>query len=420
MPGFLKVFGYENPSSPIGYSIDPTFQQLISSLLTLGSFLSALMAGVFGAYFGRKHAIWLACALNAVAVAIQIATPNKGAIYVGRLLLGLANGFLVTFSNVYTSEAAPSHLRGVLVFLFAYWVNIGSILGGTVNNFTKARLDKSCYQIPLGCLYIVPTVLAVGLFFVPESPRFLLHHGKEAEAKRSLITLRGSAVTAEELEYEWAEMVRGMEEEKKTAKSVGWIDMFRGTQTLLVSDVEMLTRFPGTELRRTLLCYGMIACQSASGIWFLIAYQTYFLQQGGVTKPFEYTIMTSCVGFIGVNLGMFAMRHLLGRRAILMIGATACGICQLLPAVTASAGVSTSVQASVLTAFIALFKFSYNGGVGGASYPVATELVSTRLRAWTVGSATAIGYLLAWLVSFCSPYFINPAELGLVSSSLVY
>lgn len=229
MPGFLKVFGYENPASPIGYSIDPTFQQLISSLLTLGSFLSSLLAGFFGAYFGRKHAIWLACVLNAIAVAIQIATTNKGAIYFGRLLLGIANGFLVTFSNVYTSEASPTHLRGVLVALFAYWVNIGSILGGVVNNFSKVRMDKSCYQIPLGCLYIVPTILAVGLFFVPESPRFLLHQGKEAEAKRSLIKLRGSALTPEELEFEWAQMVRGMEEEKKTAKSVGWIDMFRGT-----------------------------------------------------------------------------------------------------------------------------------------------------------------------------------------------
>ncbi|KIW69440.1 hypothetical protein PV04_05317 [Phialophora macrospora] len=387
MPGFLKVFGYENPESPIGYSIDPTFQQLISSLLTLGSFLSSLLAGSFGAFFGRKHAIWLACVLNAIAVAIQIATTSKGAIYFGRLLLGIANGFLVTFSNVYTSEAAPAHLRGVIVALFAYWVNIGSILGGTVNNFTKRRMDKSCYQIPLGCLYIVPTILAIGLFFVPESPRFLLHQGREAEAKRSLIQLRGSALTADELEYEWAEMVRGMEEEKKTAKR--------------------------TDLRRTILCYCMIACQSASGIWFLIAYQTYFLQQGGVTKPFEYTIMTSCVGFVGVNVGMFAMRHLVGRRAILIIGATACGLCQLLPAVTASAGVSPRVQADTLTAFIALFKFFYNGCVGGASYPVATEVVSTRLRAWTVGSATAIGYLLAWLVSFCSPYFINPAELGL-------
>jgi MFS family permease len=168
MPGFLRVFGYVNPASPIGYSIDSTFQQLISSLLTLGSFISSLAAGVFGIYFGRKKGIWLACVINAVAVVLQIATTRKEAIYIGRLLLGIANGFLVTFSNIYTSEAAPAHLRGVIVALFAYWVNVGSILGGTVNNFTKTRMDKSCYQIPLGCLFIVPTILTVGLFFVPE------------------------------------------------------------------------------------------------------------------------------------------------------------------------------------------------------------------------------------------------------------
>ncbi|KIX01019.1 uncharacterized protein Z518_10085 [Rhinocladiella mackenziei CBS 650.93] len=395
MPGFLKVFGYPSDKSPTGYGIDPTFQQLISSLLTLGSFLSSLLAGFFGSYFGRKHAIWLACALNAVACAIQIATTSKGVIYLGRLLLGIANGFLVTFSNVYTAEASPAHLRGVIVALFAFWVNIGSILGSTVNNFTKRRMDKASYQIPLGCLYIVPTILAIGLCFVPESPRFLLHHGKEARAKKSLIQLRGSALTNEELEIEWAEMLLGMEEEKKNVVSVGWIDMFRGT-----------------DLRRTLLCYGMIACQSASGIWFLIAYQTYFLQQGGVTKAFEYTIMTTCMGFVGVNVGMFAMRHLLGRRSILMIGATACGLSQLSTAITASVSPNPQTTANVLTAFTALFKFFYNACVGAASYPVATEVVSTRLRAWTVGTATALGYILAWLVSFCSPYFINPAELG--------
>jgi MFS family permease len=88
--------------------------------MTLGSFISSLVAGFFGAYLGRKDGLWLACALNAIAVAIQIATTSKGVLYLGRLLLGLANGFLVTFSNVYTAEASPAHLRGVMVALFAY------------------------------------------------------------------------------------------------------------------------------------------------------------------------------------------------------------------------------------------------------------------------------------------------------------
>jgi MFS family permease len=144
MPGFLRVFGYPDPKNPIGYGIDSTVQQLIASLLTLGSFMSALLAGSFAAYFGRRHGIWCACVLNAVACAIQIGTDSVGALYVGRLLLGVANGFLVTFSNVYTAEASPAHLRGIIVALFAYWYVI---------TVYKVRREHRAYYV-LGHLWI--------------------------------------------------------------------------------------------------------------------------------------------------------------------------------------------------------------------------------------------------------------------------
>ncbi|OJD31699.1 general substrate transporter [Diplodia corticola] len=397
MPGFLIVFGYPDPSSAGGYAIDGTFQQLITSLLTLGSFLSSLTAGVFAHFYGRKTALWTACMLNVVACIIQIAAEDQGAVYVGRLILGFANGFLVTFSNIYTSEASPAHLRAVIVALFAYWVNIGSIIGAAVTNAVKNRLDKASYQIPLGTLFIVPLFLTVGLCFVPESPRYLLNKGKTGQARRALETLRGDSLSAEHLEFEWAEMVKGIEEEKRLATTVGALDMFKNS-----------------DLRRTLLCYGMIACQTASGIWFLISYATYFMIVGGlsVDEAFKFSVMNTCVGFIGVNVGMVAMRHLAGRRTVLMFGAAFCGVCMLALAVAASVATSTVVQQrDCLIAFTALFFFGYNSCVGAASYPVATELVSTRLRSWTVGTATSLGYFLAWLTAFCTPYFINPGEM---------
>ena len=128
-------------------------QQLITSLLTLGSFVCSLAAGAFGSYFGRKAALRTACLLNAIACAIQIAATNAAVLYVGRLILGFANGFFVTFSNVYTAEASPTHLRGVMVALFAYWVNIGSLFGAIVGNYSKRRMDKGSYCIPIACLY---------------------------------------------------------------------------------------------------------------------------------------------------------------------------------------------------------------------------------------------------------------------------
>ncbi|CAI7615387.1 unnamed protein product [Penicillium manginii] len=419
MPGFLKVFGYPSPDSDTGYAIDSTVQQLITSLLTLGSFVSSLVAGFFSSYLGRRQALWLACVVNAIACGIQIGTSSAGVLYLGRLLLGFANGFLVTFSNIYTAEAAPAHMRGVMVALFAYWVNIGSIMGAVVDNKTKERMDALSYRIPLACLYIVPALLFVALFFVPESPRWLLHRGKEDAARKALEQLRGSSyakilaiapgynsgdengsvestsVIPTLLEVEWAEMVKGVEEEKRTQGDVAALDMFRGV-----------------ELRRTILCYCMIGCQTASGVWFLIGYQTYFFTVCGIAKAFEFSIMNTCFGFLGVNIGMYAIREWLGRRSILILGAVACGLCQLASAIAASVSPNSLQTGQTLVAFTALFMFFYNGCVGAASYPVATELVSSRLRAWTVGTATSLGYLLAWLVNFCTPYFINPEHLN--------
>lgn len=142
-----------------------------------------------------------------------------------------------------------------MVALFAYYVNFGSIIGSVIDNYTKDRMDKLSYRIPLACLYIVPTLLTIGLFFVPESPRWLLHQGRESEARASLEKLRPS--NREEFELEWSEMIRGVEEEQRVAKATPIMDMFRGH-----------------DLRRTMLCYGVIASQTASGVWFFIGYQT--------------------------------------------------------------------------------------------------------------------------------------------------
>jgi len=397
MPGFLAVFGHPNPALAGGYGIDRTFQQLIGSFLTLGAFFSSIFAGLFARFLGRKPALWAACALTAVGAAIQIGTTSKAAVYVGRIVLGVGNGFLVTFSNIYCAEAAPAHLRAVMVALFSIWVNIGSIIGAAVNNATSKRLDKASYQIPLGINLIVPVVLAVGLFFVPESPRWLVNKGREEEARTSFTALRGQSMEKEDLELEWIEMVKGIEEEKKLARTTGPLDMFRGS-----------------DLRRTLLCYCVIANQTASGSWFLISYTTYFMIVSGVdiSDAFKYSIMKTCIGFIGVGIGMFMMRHVFGRRSIMMLGAVFQGLCLLAMALAATTAAGTATARNSVIAFTSLFFFFYNAFVGLASYPIATELASTRLRSWTVGSAISLGYFLAWLAGFCSPYFINPENLN--------
>ncbi|CAG8961484.1 hypothetical protein HYFRA_00013937 [Hymenoscyphus fraxineus] len=397
MPGFLKIWGFVDKKQKIGYGIDPTFQQLIASLMTLGALLSSLLAGLFGRYFGRRTGIWVGVLLNLTGITIQISTRSKGVLYLGRLVLGASNGFLTTFSNIYTSEISPAHLRGVMVGFFAFWVNVGSIVGAVVNYYFSTVLDKRCFLVPLGLLYIVPTILGIGLFFVPESPRWLLYRGRREEGRSSLTRLRGDSIEEKFVDIEWAEMVRGMEEEQKDRDGVRWIDMFRGAN-----------------LRRTIICYAAMACHAGSGTWFAISYGTYFLQIAGVDKPFQYTIMFVCIGALASLIGMYVVREHLGRRSAMISTIIACGLAMMIIGIAGQVQTPDNKRAvgKALIASSAIFSFFYNAGVGMISYPIGTEVVSSRLRAWTMGTGISLNYFLAWLVGFCSPYFINPNRLN--------
>lgn len=64
-----------------------------------------------------------------VGVTVQIVTTDLGPLYFGRLMTGLANGFIMNFTFVYIAEMAPAHLRGVAYGLASGWVTLGAAIG---------------------------------------------------------------------------------------------------------------------------------------------------------------------------------------------------------------------------------------------------------------------------------------------------
>ena len=91
MVGFLEIFGHR-ANTPIGWNISTGRQQLISSLMTLGAVIASGMAGPLAWKLGRKTCLWIACVLCAASDVIMMTTTSIGALYAGRLLIGLANG----------------------------------------------------------------------------------------------------------------------------------------------------------------------------------------------------------------------------------------------------------------------------------------------------------------------------------------
>lgn len=228
MPGFLKVFGYYNEATH-AWAIDTTVQQLISSLMTIGTFVGSLMVGPYSARFGRRPALWIASLLNFVATSIMIGTTSLAALYVARFLLGISVGWFLTFGQMYVNEVASAHLRGLVFAIYQCQLSMGSIVGAAVDYGTKTMPTKNAYRIPLALFYVVPTIQCFALAFFPESPRWLMTRGQETDATASLRRLRNSSIDESEFQGELNEIrVSTREQLQKTEGKHLWIEMWKG------------------------------------------------------------------------------------------------------------------------------------------------------------------------------------------------
>ncbi|KAB5546801.1 sugar porter family MFS transporter [Coniochaeta sp. 2T2.1] len=384
MPGFLQVFGYE--SKPGVWNIESTPQQIITSFMILGAFMGSLICGPIGAKLSRRHSMMVASLIVIIALLIMTVTTSFGALYFSRLLCGIGNGLLLNFSMVYLQEVAPPYMRGLCFGLVTSWIVIGTTIGMVINKFTAEITSRQAYQIPLYACFPAPAILLLTLHFVPESPRWLLNHGKPEQALKSLRTLRKGAYDEVALQQEWEEMKAIAARESETKND--WRLFFE--------------LFKGTNLRRTIICVGVGTANAGVGAMFILAFGTYFLKMAEVDDPFMWTIITNVIGLAGLISTWFVVTRV-GRRRIILAGCLVCSFCMIImAAIYTVPGLSR-----------------HNAGVGlivtvGATdvYLVAGELPAQNLRAYTMGLAAAVSFTFGWLTAFTTPYFINAGHLN--------
>ncbi|KAI2641327.1 MFS monosaccharide transporter-like protein [Xylaria nigripes] len=393
MVGFLKVFGQKDPSTPIGWNINAERQQLIASLMILGAFISSGTAGFTAQYIGRKVSLWIACVGVFISTALMQATTNIGGLYAGRLLIGLANGLLMTHAQLYIQECSPGSYRGFGISLFTCWVSVGSLIGAIIDNFAAKIDSKNAYIIPLGIVHVVPGILTIGLFFIPESPRWLLTKGRIAEAERALQRLRPIEwPVSKELD----EMNTALASESRLQSGVGFRKLFQNP----------------IDRRRTVISILALSTQASSGCIYMISYGTYFFEMANVGAPFANSCIIAGIGVAAIVFNTLIVTKF-GRRRIMMItGFVFCGLAQLILAIVYTVEPGTQKTGKVIVGLSVIYIVSYNALVNAYAWLSGGELASQHLRSHTFGLATAIGFLGGWLTSFTAPYFINPLELN--------
>ena len=122
----------------------------------------------------------------------------------------------------------------------------------------------------------------------------------------------------------------------------------------------------------------------------------------GIHTPFLASIWTTCANMIGAVGGMYLMFKVLGRRGMMLYGCVASALCMLAPAIAYSVGPGTEATGKAIIAFGILYAVFYTGLSGIISWPIASEMVSSRLRVPTVSFATGINYFFS-----CKSYILS-------------
>ncbi len=158
---------------------------LVVSSLLVGAIISAAITGRVTDKIGRKKTIIGAGILFLIGALTAGLAVNVTMMVVARVILGLAVGCSTTIVPLYLSELAPKEKRGSLASLNQLLITIGILSSYLVN---YALSDAGAWRWMLGLAVIPAIILIVGMFFMPESPRWLLTAGKEDQARAILKT----------------------------------------------------------------------------------------------------------------------------------------------------------------------------------------------------------------------------------------
>jgi sugar porter (SP) family MFS transporter len=225
LSSFKKDFGLPVDSSGFNDDKNAQIASNVVSLLTAGCFFGSIFAAYINDRLGRRYSLMIFCMVFLVGAAIQVGAHHEiGMIYGGRVIAGLGIGGMSSITPVFVSENCPPAIRGRVAGLFQEFLVIGSTFAYWLDYGVSLHVPEgtSQWRIPVAIQLVPGGLMFIGLFFLKESPRWLMKKGRSEEALNSLAYIRNDSETSEEVVKEFAEITAAIQEENVATEGMTW------------------------------------------------------------------------------------------------------------------------------------------------------------------------------------------------------
>lgn len=358
---------------------------LFGSMLTVGGLLGSLLCGRITDYIGRRYTMALSDILGITGWLAIAFSKDAWSLDLGRLALGLAVGLIVYVVPVYIAEITPKNLRGGSVLLHQLMSSCGIALAYIVGLVTTWRSLALIGSIP--CL-----VQFLGIFFIPESPRWLVKIGRDGDYVAALQSLRGKNVDI-------SSEATDMKEYTKAVENISEDNLFKVFQ---MKYAYALT-----------VSLGLMALASFGGTNGFLFYATNTFESAGFPVAVG-TIAMALIQLPPMFLGVFLMDNF-GRRPLLLISVSGMGTACLSVAISflmKEHGWLTHFSPYLALIGVLMFSAAFPVGMGGIPFLIMSEIFPINIKGAAGSLATIVSWSTAWIVSYSFNFMMDWSSSG--------
>ncbi len=339
--------------------------EIAASSLLFGCVLGVSAAGALSDWLGRRRLLVWSATLFAIS-SLATALPNSlWQFCAARVVAGMAIGMASMLAPLYIAEISPAAIRGRLVSLNQMAIVSGILISYLVG-WLLAGMGEESWRWMFASAVVPSVLFLIALFFVPESPRWLVKEGRDNE---SLDILR--RIDQEGASQRLTEIKAALREETGSAADLFKPGMRR--PMLIGITLAILQQITGIN---TILYYGSIIFTEQVG-------------EKSASAALFANVVIGSVNFVCTIAALFVIDRI-GRRALLMIAAGGMGVS--LAAVGILFRTSASAALPILTLMLSYVAF-FAIGMGPTVWVVLSELFPTKIR----GRAMSVATISLWL-----------------------